>query len=442
MAMLGAVFGGICSLLAWQDWRVYSTGTPNPVDIRLADLTTNGAGGNLHVHVTDLQFGNAYVVEKKNGAWNRVWVPVATPGGQVRAVVKTFSISDEGQLRGLCSRPDVTGIVTNDLHSLGSEETAKLANNYPGVDFASLPIVEQGRVFPSIERVRVVIGGAVGLWGVAAVTGLLALVFNRREKRQAEMGEAITAPTAAPAPPGGEGLGELRRTFPAGGLGKSALGGGIFFLLLFGGFAAFALANTKPQELYQGYIVMGSLGLLFVLMILGGIAHIQDSAALYADGVVCKRRWKTMACRWDEVQSIQGMLPIPTRFQPMYLGGPMTLRRADGQSLTVGDIANAGELFDAVYQEVLRRRVPQALQAMRNGETVPIGRLRLDRTGISGRWGQPLAWEELERLEVERSKIIIRQKGSRRAWTTLSLATPNAGLLLDLTQAVRRGELR
>jgi hypothetical protein len=236
-------------------------------------------------------------------------------------------------------------------------------------------------------------------------------------------------------------LGELRRTFPTGGLGKSAIGG-IFFLFLFGGIAALALANTKPQELYQGYFVMGSLGLMIVVMILGGMAHMRDSAALYADGLVCRRRWKTMACRWDEVQSIQGMLPIPTRFQPMYLGGPLNLRGTDGKVLTVGDIANAGELFDAVYQEVLRRKVPQAVQAIRNGETVTIGALRLDRTGISGRWGQPLAWEDLDRLEVERSKIIVRQKGSRRAWTTLSLGTPNAGLLLDLTQAMRRGELR
>jgi hypothetical protein len=439
MACISGIFAVLVGVLAWQDWRVFAAGTPTPVDVSLASLTTKGVNGNPHVRVTDLQFGATYVVETNNGAWNRVWVPVLFGGG-VRAVVKTFNVSDEGQLRALCSRRDVTGIVTNDLHSLGSAEVGKLTANYPGVDFYSLPVIEHARVFPTAGRVWSLTGASLGLLTLAAGTGLASALRSRREKEQAGQ-VSVPATAAATRPAGGEGLGELRRVFPTGHLGKSAIGGGAFFLLLLGGFAVFALTHSKPEDLYAGYIVLGSLAMACVLLIVVGVAQLRDSAALHADGLTCRRFGKAMSCRWDEVESVRGMVRVPTRFQPAYLGGPLLVRTVAGKTLRFGDVQDIGELIDAVYQEVLRRQLPRALETIRRGETVSIGPLRFDGTGVGDRRGRSLAWDDVEEVGVPRDKIVIRQVGARWPWWTGSMAMPNAGLLLELATACRRGEV-
>jgi hypothetical protein len=331
MGFVAFVFAVICGVVTWQDWKVYASSSPTPKDVRLAELTTHGADGNLHVRVTGLRFGNSYVTEKKNGRWTCVWIPVLAEDGRVRGVVKSFRVGNEVEMVALSQRPEVTGIVINELNWLGSSQISELQRGYPGIDLSSLPLIQHARPFPTAFGVRAMTSATAGLLILASACAVASVLGNRRAKQRAAAGLPATTEAPAIASPEGEKLGPLQRVFSTGTLGKNAIVGGILLLFLFGGIATFALTHTKPEELYLGYSVMGSLGLLFVLLILFGCTSLNDRAELHADGLVSRRRRKIMACRWDEVESVAGLLQVPTRFQPAYLGGPPSLCRRENR---------------------------------------------------------------------------------------------------------------
>jgi hypothetical protein len=188
VALGGLVGGGIVGFLGWQEWVVISRGAPTPQPIRLADLAANGPGNNVHVEVNDFVWGEDGVVEEKNGKWNRVWVPLfATAGpnpGPVRVLVKTFHVDNAQQLEQFKRRRTVTGIIENVIpgHSLGSGEIGELKKSYPNVDAASLLVIEEGRAFPTPEKVYLLLGIGAGLLvlGLAAVLVLVVARLRRR----------------------------------------------------------------------------------------------------------------------------------------------------------------------------------------------------------------------------------------------------------------------
>jgi hypothetical protein len=180
------IAGGIVGLLGWQQRTLLQQGSATPQQIRLADLTARGPGDNIHVTVTDFVFGEQYVVEKKGSRWNRVWIPMFPAeqqgGGDIKVLMKTFHIADEGQLAGFYGKQTLTGVITNSIHSLGSGETEELKKAYPGADLSSVWIVEEGREFPTEAGVTrmLVIGG--GLLALGVLSGLTLLIGKLRSR--------------------------------------------------------------------------------------------------------------------------------------------------------------------------------------------------------------------------------------------------------------------
>jgi hypothetical protein len=433
--------------------------------------------------VTDLQCGPAYKVETDYGSWTRVWVPVLSRG-RVRAVVKTSDVKDEEQLRAFCSRPDVTGVVTNDLRSLDQRKVGELKASYPGVDFYSLPVVEAGRRFPTPGSVRRAAGVTVELAALAAVTGLAALVAALRRRQAGRPGrvetaalalpsgagsdarwraagpaDGVTATTAEPVGAGvltrrpaelpedaataasGQDLGALRQFFPADGLGVKGIGCGVYWLLLWGGIAAISLEQVKADHLYLVYCGMGAMLAPALFAIIVGMLDRRDSAALYAEGVVSWRLGKRSACRWDEVESVAGKLRVPGRSELGRAAETLRLRTADGRTVEVIGVKDMDNLVNAVYHEVLRRQLPRALAAIRRGETVSVGPLRFRSDGIGDPDEQFLAWDNVEDVVVRRDWIVVLRREPRGPWWRGDLDTPNAALILELMTACRRGEL-
>jgi hypothetical protein len=487
MALVSGTFAVLIGVSARQEWQLYSTGTPTPADVPLASLTTDGAGGNLHVHVTDLQFGPAYALETTYGTWERIWIPVLSRG-RVRAVVKTSDVKDAGQLGEFRARPGVTGVVTNDLPTLKSVEFERLRASYPDVHFYSLPVIEEGRRFPTAGSVWRMIGVTAELTALAAVTGLVALVIALRKRRPAcRAGEAATA---APARPGGNGpgalprpegpasavtggpgvavgagfvalrpaelpedaaagapssqgdrnLGGLRRFFSAGDLFVHGIGCGVYWLLLWGGIVALVLEQAKPGQPYSLCAFVAGAILPAVVAIAVGVLVRRDAAALYAEGVVSWRWGRTMACRWDEVESVAGKLRLPGRSALSRSAETLRLRMVDGRTVVFGDLRDEDELVDAIYHEVLGRQLPRALAAIRRGETVSVGPLLFRSDGIGDDNGQWLARGDVESVSVRGDKIVVQRYGARTPWWSGDLEIPNAALLLELATACRRGE--
>jgi hypothetical protein len=488
MALLSGVFAILIGWMAWRHWREYCTGTPMPVDVPLAALANGGASTNMRVHVTDLEFGPVCAIEANFGIWERVWVPVLS-NGRVLAVVKTTAVKDDAQLREFCSRQDVTGIVTNDLQSLRLEKLIELTKNYPGVRFHSIPVIEEGRTLPTPGSIWGEAGVTAELSILAAVVGLAALFAALRKERRMCRSEGIATAepshssnegsgdprraeglsagvTVAAARPVGEGiaalraeelpisagiaatssregrdLGALRRFFPNSGFSATAIGCGSYWLLLFGGIAALGVEQAKPDQFFWTYCFLGMVVIPAVFFISVGILALRDSAALYDDGVVSWRWSRATACRWDEVERLAGELRVYGRSYPGRASETLRLHTVDGRTMRFGAVRDMDELADAIYEEVLRRRqLPQALAAIRRGETVSVGPLLVRGDGIGEHDGRWLRWDDVEEVGLFRERIVVRRYLSRSPWWSGSLANLNTALLLELATACRRAE--
>jgi hypothetical protein len=166
-AFIALFAGGMLGYFGWQEWTLFSSGSATPQSIPLADLAANGPGKNVHVTVTNFTFvPKVGIYEEKNGAWQSAWFPVVVPGEPTKAiVVKNFKVKNESQVEAYVesasSSQALTGIITNSIRSLGTEETAKLKNMLPGVDVSKTLVLEEGRSFPSSGSVFGLLGGGI-----------------------------------------------------------------------------------------------------------------------------------------------------------------------------------------------------------------------------------------------------------------------------------------
>jgi hypothetical protein len=176
-AFISLFVGGMIGYFGWQEWTLFSSGSATPQSIRLADLAANGPGKNVHVTVTDYTFiPQVGIYEEKNGVWQSAWFPLVVPGDPGKAIIiKNSKVKNDNQvtayIEAASRSQSVTGIITNSIRSLGTEETGKLKNMLPGVDVSKTLVLEEGRSFPSS-------GFVFGLLGGGALLILVGLGFT------------------------------------------------------------------------------------------------------------------------------------------------------------------------------------------------------------------------------------------------------------------------
>jgi hypothetical protein len=183
--ILGVVSGLVLGGIAWQNYTLLQQGKPTPQQLRVGELAANGPGDNIHVTLTDFDFGDGYVVERKNGRWNRVWIPAfpddqAGQVNEIKVLVTTSRVKDEAELERFYQQETVTGIITNSIHWQGSE-IRELQRSYPDLDVSSLWVVDAGRAFPSEQEFYVTAACSGGLLLLGLVCGgILAVVLALR----------------------------------------------------------------------------------------------------------------------------------------------------------------------------------------------------------------------------------------------------------------------
>lgn len=188
LALLALIFGGILSVIGWQEWSLFRQGSPTPQTITLADLEKNGPGNNVHVTVTNVDYGLRFVYEAKGSnatTWQSVWIPLYPPHVDIRdqnypvkVVLHSSKIKDQQALEEYCQRnKSVTGVITNAVRSLDNKQRENLQKDYPKADFANVWILDEARSFPSATIVFLWLGIGVGLivLGVAFAIGWLLL---------------------------------------------------------------------------------------------------------------------------------------------------------------------------------------------------------------------------------------------------------------------------
>jgi hypothetical protein len=437
----GLGLAGIFGAGAWIAWGVRLSGTADPVEVRLADVTPNGAAGNVHVRIRDMQFGIDYIpsVNDKTGRWRSVLVPLLS-GGRVRAMLRSEHVADGWQLQALERQPVITGIVgPPPPYFLKPEDAARLSARYPGVDFSALPAIDEGREFPTARSAWTLTAVSALGWFWAGLAGRLWWTAGRPKWVRAEETTPAARLRAAGFAPV-EGLGGLQETFTIGSKRDMIFTVATFPVLL-GGCLAGTLFGSQEFDRWLT-IFLGLVELAFLVVFYVAVTSPGHVEALYDHGLVSHSGRKMTTCRWDEVESATGLLRCEVTIEGVkfYVPGPIRLCRAGGEAVTVAAVDDEMKLVNAVRYEVVRRQLPRALEALRKGKKVSVGPLELDRNGIAGPGEWWVAWGQLGDVWCA-DKLVIQENGLKNPLWSGSLGTPNAALLVELAEAAKRGEI-
>jgi hypothetical protein len=167
---LALMFGGILGFLGGQEQRRHLLSSVPPQEFTLQSLIESGPGTNPHVALTDFRFGG-YVVETKRGSWTSVWIAVFPTGkkgqlpgakpdepGEIKAVLKSKTISNEAALKRFMQQGRITGLCS-DAPGF-TNVRGKLTEANPGSDMTSAWIIDDLSEPPSAGMVNTIFLGS------------------------------------------------------------------------------------------------------------------------------------------------------------------------------------------------------------------------------------------------------------------------------------------
>ena len=165
-------------LIGGFDVSLLLRGTRSPEVVTITELGADDGTRNVHLAVTDFQFGDGFVLEEEEGEWKRVWVPILTPEGKWTdrpVVLHTTRVANEGDLDRLYQRETVTGIVTNFRQGLGSNQRKEFAKSYPSADLRGAIALELDGRFPSpfVAYPMAIVGAIMFLFGIGMLFGFV-----------------------------------------------------------------------------------------------------------------------------------------------------------------------------------------------------------------------------------------------------------------------------
>jgi hypothetical protein len=185
--------------IGWQEWKLAGHAKPEPQAISAADLIAKGPGENAHIALTDyLDLSYSYVVEQKGKSWRRVWVPIVERDGEfheklknldpntalkklpapsnVRIIAISNKARNDEDLARIFEAPALTGIIVNDIESLGNKETEILTQSFPGTKFSNVYLIQIGRTPMPVGGIAAIFGGSAVSLLAGAGFGLRSLV--------------------------------------------------------------------------------------------------------------------------------------------------------------------------------------------------------------------------------------------------------------------------
>ena len=198
------VLGGMLAWFGFQEWRLASAASTTPKTITCADLEKNGPGDNAHVVLTDfLLCPSGFVYESSKGNdsnYTKIWIPAVPLHGEymeqlkkladsgkdmahvppptnVRVIVRSSHVHNDGELEKLGDRDTIQGLIVNKVDSLGSKEREILAGQYPGINLDTCWILDEGRSPKSFG----VAGGMIGGGAVLALIGVGGFVLSAKK---------------------------------------------------------------------------------------------------------------------------------------------------------------------------------------------------------------------------------------------------------------------
>lgn len=177
------VLGFSLLLVGCMELSLSRKSNATPVPISLAELLQSGPGSNVYFTVSGIQpASDEFVYEERGGArkyYSKVYFACQPFGmgnaAPVRFVLMSTSAKDDFAVTQLMQQTTHTGMITNSIRRLGSEERQLLQSAAPGANLNEALIFEAGRQPSSALKYLSLIAGGLGL-----LLGGLAWIFVRR----------------------------------------------------------------------------------------------------------------------------------------------------------------------------------------------------------------------------------------------------------------------
>jgi hypothetical protein len=389
--LAGFLLGPAALVVAWQLLMV-SGADPTPQPLSVAQLIDKGPGGNLHVELTDLAFGEPVVVED-GGDWKAAWFPVRPADTKVPAAklvfFRTEHVESQAELDDLLRRPTLTALVTTPLadQSIWKVHADKeLHKAYPkldpaGVIFLAEPIADLGAagiVTPAVLFNKAVapVAGVLGL--CLLVAGVVCVVLLGRGDGNSTAAAPQTAGQAAQAAPKRAHehgrlaieipISEHRFAFWSVAPRAFAVGGVAAVLVLIG---LGLLLGLEGALVEKNYAPVPGLALGAALTLAGGLAMAWAVYCMFTGQVtemfVCPSglRWRVQAQQrqvlWEEIAAVDVFQSVTVSRRGADWAGRTTLRLRSGETLLLRSyalsdyprfVSNVRSRVDAVNQDI------------------------------------------------------------------------------------------
>lgn len=175
----GTIYGGVDVSLLWR-------GTPQPQEVTLTELGARDGTNNVHLTVTEFQFGDGMVIQyEEDGGWDAIWIPLLTPDGKWTdhpVVLHSGRITNDAELERTLQLTSVTGVVSNFKQGLGVTQQAEFAKLYPNADLRSAIAIQLNGKFPSpsIAYTALICGVIAVVAGIRRIQSQQPTGFERR----------------------------------------------------------------------------------------------------------------------------------------------------------------------------------------------------------------------------------------------------------------------
>lgn len=176
VALLAILIGPVIGYIAYQRQQVLKMGKPQPQVMKVADLGRKGPGDNIHVKITDFEFGKHYMTRSKGGNWIDVCL-AAFPKGKggdpkaLKVVVRTGRVPNEVALRDFSKKAEIEGVVVNSIYE-SENDKEYMSQAYPGTDTSAIWVVQENYTFPNESEIKTMYAISSGVIGLAVFCGL------------------------------------------------------------------------------------------------------------------------------------------------------------------------------------------------------------------------------------------------------------------------------
>ncbi len=174
--LLGMVIGGgVLMFMGYKEFKLSAMADSEPQEITCQALTENGPGENMYVTMTEYVTAE-YMVYRGNsdsGPWSMVYLPAKVEptmnNSAIRVILKLKDVKNDDDLLNRTERASITGLIINEIDSIGEEDRALLRDGIPSIQVDKCYILAVDRKPAGAGKIFLFIGGGIALIAGAGV---------------------------------------------------------------------------------------------------------------------------------------------------------------------------------------------------------------------------------------------------------------------------------